>query len=123
MAGFSSAVSRAVVFDNKVAVDSSTVAAKFGLSFSVETKLTDLVILNLRQTIGSLELTTSRLSNGRLGGMDDLRIFMKDMGSSKCVTLLPLNDHEECWLNVSFPFSDALTQWKPFTPHSQPSYT
>jgi len=46
----------------------------------------DLLVLNLRQTMDSLELTTSRWSSGKWAGMSDLRVFMKDVGNSRFVS-------------------------------------
>jgi hypothetical protein len=88
--GFPAALSRAIAVDNKIISDASITSSKFNLTPAIATNLADLVALNLRQTIGSLELTTSTLSNGQLAGMDDLKVFMKDVGNSRCV-LPPLN--------------------------------
>jgi hypothetical protein len=54
------------------------------MSTSAAANLIDLHILNLRQTVGSLELTTSRL--GKSVAMDDVRVFMKDVGYSRCTS-------------------------------------
>ncbi|KAF8518821.1 hypothetical protein BU17DRAFT_66217 [Hysterangium stoloniferum] len=85
LSGFPSALSRAIAVDNKITSDASTTSSTFNLPSAVAMGLTDLVTLNLRQTIGSLELTTSSQSNGQLSGMEDLRVFMKDVGNSRRV--------------------------------------
>jgi hypothetical protein len=51
------------------------------MSASTASKLVDLHILNLRQTVGALEFTT--LGPGKRVGMDDVRVFMKDVGYSR----------------------------------------
>ena len=83
MSGYSDALSRAVAFDNSIVSATSAISSKFmSTTSSSVTNLTDLIILSLRQTVGSLEFTASQLSNQ---GVDDLRVFMKDVGSSRCV--------------------------------------
>jgi hypothetical protein len=51
------------------------------MSTSTATKLVDLHILNLRQTVGSLEFAT--LSPKKHVEMGDVRVFMKDVGYSR----------------------------------------
>lgn len=51
------------------------------MSTNATATLVDLHILNLRQTVGSLEFTT--LSPGNPVVMDDVRVFMKDVGFSR----------------------------------------
>lgn len=51
------------------------------MSTSAATNFVDLHILNLRQTIGSLEFTTSNY--GQPLSIDDVRVFMKDVGYSR----------------------------------------
>jgi len=82
LTNFSSALSRATALDNKVISDVTDVAYKTSLT---ATALKNLVILGLRQAIGSLEFTLSKFANGTFAGMDDARIFMKDVGSSRYV--------------------------------------
>lgn len=80
---FSSALSRATTLDNKIISDTTAVANKFNLSLSTTLKLTDLVILALRQAVGSLEFTIPRFSDGSFTGVEESRVFMKDVGSSR----------------------------------------
>ena len=61
-------------------------ASKLSLSANASVAYKDLLALNLRQTMGSLELTTSRWSSGKWAGMSDLRVFMKDVGNSRFVS-------------------------------------
>jgi hypothetical protein len=61
-------------------------ASKLSLSANASVAYRDLLALNLRQTMGSLELTTSRWSSGEWAGMSDLRVFMKDVGNSRFVS-------------------------------------
>lgn len=61
-------------------------ASKLSLSANASVAYRDLLALNLRQTMGSLELTTSRWSSGKWAGMSDLRVFMKDVGNSRFVS-------------------------------------
>jgi hypothetical protein len=58
----------------------TTSASQFNITSA--TNLTDLYILSLRQTVGSLEFTTSKST---LGGIDDVKVFMKDVGYSRSV--------------------------------------
>ena len=86
MSGYSDALSRAVALDNSIVSATSAISSKFmSTTSSSATNLADLIILSLRQTVGSLEFTASQLSNQ---GMDDLRVFMKDVGHSRCVRIL-----------------------------------
>lgn len=87
LSGYGSAFSRAINFENKITSDISSLSTSFSLSPLTSVNITDMIALSLRQTIGSLEFTTSRLSNGQLAGVDDLRVFIKDVGSSLCVQL------------------------------------
>ena len=82
LSNFPSALSRATALDNKVISDVTDVASKTSLTV---TALKNLVILGLRQAIGSLEFTLSKFANGTFAGMEDARIFMKDVGSSRYV--------------------------------------
>jgi hypothetical protein len=50
---------------------------------STATELVDLHILNLRQTVGSLEFTTMSQTRQEPTMMDDVRVFMKDVGYSR----------------------------------------
>ncbi len=114
LANFSSALSRATALDNKVISNVTAVAYK--LSLSATANLTDLVILGLRQAIGSLEFTVSKNSNGTFAGMEDSRIFMKDVGSSRYVGQLFFSFS----ISIHSPYSqnfttDAQTQWKSST--------
>ncbi len=114
---FSSALSRATALDNKVISDVSAVASK--LSFSATARLTDLVILGLRQAIGSLEFTVSKNSNGTFAGMEDSRIFMKDVGNSRYVGRT-FHSFSPFSISNPSPYSqtlatDAQTQLKSFT--------
>src|SRR6266511_4029774 len=81
LANYPTALSRAVTLDNTIMSD----VAKISLSAKISATYKDLLALNLRQTLGAIELTTSKLSNGSWAGMDDLRVFMKDIGNSRCV--------------------------------------
>jgi len=51
------------------------------MSTTAATKFVDLHILNLRQIVGSLEFTTLRPT--KRVDMDDVRVFMKDVGYSR----------------------------------------
>lgn len=57
-------------------------AANLDLSANSTALYQNLVALNFRQVMGSLEFTTSTLANGTLAGTSDLRVFMKDVGNS-----------------------------------------
>lgn len=72
---FPLSLSRAAALDTKIVSDTQ----KLGLPTPVAANLTNLVIMSVRQTIGSLEITTNRTGPVRL---DDLRVFMKDIGNS-----------------------------------------
>ena len=84
---YPSALSRAIALDTKIVSDANNLSSAIGLPSGVATNLTDLIILSVRQTIGSLEFTTVRSSNGQLAGPDEWRIFMKDFGTTRCVSL------------------------------------
>ncbi len=88
LSGYTSALSRAVNFENRIMSDIASISSNFTIPPSTTINITDMITLSLRQTIGSLEFTTSRLSNGRFAGVDDLRVFMKDVGSSSYVTYI-----------------------------------
>jgi hypothetical protein len=79
LSNYSSALSRAVALDTKIMSDTATLSA---LSSNTLSLYQNLVALNLRQTMGGLEFTTSVLANGTLAGAGDLRVFMKDVGNS-----------------------------------------
>ena len=87
LSGYSDALSRAVDFDNGIASATSAISSKFSMASSAAVNLADLIILSLRQTVGSLEFTAPQLSTTSQG-MDDLRVFMKDVGTSRCVCVL-----------------------------------
>jgi len=59
---------------------------------SIASKLVDLHILNLRQTVGSLEFTT--LKQGQRMDIDDVRVFMKDVGYSRLIFPFYKNDYD-----------------------------
>jgi len=81
LASYSSASSRANVLDDRIQYDASALASRLRISTSAATNLVDLHILNLRQTVGSLEFTTSK--PGKPMAIDDVRVFMKDVGYSR----------------------------------------
>jgi hypothetical protein len=60
-------------------------AANLSLSSDSILPYQNLVALNLRQTMGALEFTMSKLANGTLAGASDLRVFMNDVGTSQWV--------------------------------------
>ena len=84
LANYPDALSRAVTLDNRIMSD----VANLSLSANISAAYKDLLALNLRQTLGAIELTTSKLSDGRWAGMSDMRAFMKDMGNSRCVLIM-----------------------------------
>ncbi|KAI0353838.1 DUF1793-domain-containing protein [Trametes cingulata] len=77
-AGFSKAQERALALDQAIMADASKVSAHY----------VDLVSLAARQTMASLDITVSTGSDGKPNA-SDVRIFMKDIGSS-----LDPSDHE-----------------------------
>jgi hypothetical protein len=79
LSNYSSALDRAITLDTKI----MSGAANLGLSSNSTGLYQNLVALNLRQTMGALEFTTSTLPNGALAGASDLRVFMKDVGHSQ----------------------------------------
>ena len=79
LSNYTSALSRAVTLDTKIMSDAANLSA---LSANTSSLYQNLVGLNLRQTMGGLEFTTSVLANGTLAGTSDLRVFMKDVGNS-----------------------------------------
>jgi len=85
LSGYASALYRAVNLDRKIMSDIAAIASSVTIPPLTAMNISDMVALSLRQTIGSVEFTTSRLSNGRFAGLDDLRVFMKDVGSSSYV--------------------------------------
>jgi len=87
LSSYSSASSRANAFDDHIQRNTAAFASQFRMSSSTATKLVDLHILNLRQTVGSLEFTTSR--PGKPVEMKDVRVFMKDVGYSRSSLCLP----------------------------------
>jgi hypothetical protein len=60
LTSYSSASSRANALDDRIQLNASALASQLRMSTSTATKLVDLHILNLRQTVGSLEFTTSK---------------------------------------------------------------
>ena len=81
LADYPAALSRAVTLDNRIMSD----VANLSLPANISAAYRDLLALNLRQTLGAIELTTSKLSNGKWAGISDMRAFMKDVGNSRCV--------------------------------------
>jgi len=79
---YSSALSNANTLDTKIMSD----AANLTLSSNSSSLYQNLVALNLRQTMGALEFTTSVLPNGTLAGTSDVRVFIKDIGNSQWVS-------------------------------------
>ena len=92
LANYPAALSHAVILDNRIMSDVANLSLSANI---VSAAYRDLLALNLRQTLGAIELTTSKLSNGSWAGMDDLRVFMKDIGNSRCVL------HMSCLLRPS----------------------
>ena len=68
---FSDIQARAIAFDEAVMGNASKVSSHY----------VDLVSLATRQTLGSLDITVSTDSTGQPNA-SDVRIFMKDLGSS-----------------------------------------
>ena len=81
LTSYSSASSRANALDDRIQLNASTLASQLNMSTASATKFVDLHILNLRQTVGSLEFTTSR--PGEPVAVKDVRVFMKDVGYSR----------------------------------------
>jgi NAD/NADP transhydrogenase beta subunit len=79
LSNYSSALRHAVTLDTKIMSD----AANLRLTSNSSSPYQNLVALNLRQTMGALEFTTSVLANGTLAGTSDVRVFMKDVGNSR----------------------------------------
>lgn len=86
LASYPSASSRANAFDDAIQLSVSSIASQLNMSTSTAAKLVDLHILNLRQTVGSLEFTTS--NPGKSLTLDDVRVFMKDVGYSRSELLI-----------------------------------
>ena len=77
--------------DDRIQLNASALASRLRMPTSIATKLVDLHILNLRQTVGSLEFTTFR--PGQPMDMDDVRVFMKDVGNSRLIFPFYKNDY------------------------------
>ncbi|KAF9007830.1 hypothetical protein BDQ17DRAFT_1422506 [Cyathus striatus] len=63
--------SKAIEFDNKVLADGGAISSKYN----------DLISFSLRMTFAAMDITIPRLGNGTVD-TSDLKIFMKDIGSS-----------------------------------------
>ena len=74
VADYPSALQRAIALDNKI----------IGAATAISEHYADLVSLSARQVMGSLDITVSRDSQGNADA-SDVKIFMKDIGSSGCV--------------------------------------
>ncbi|EIW62884.1 DUF1793-domain-containing protein [Trametes versicolor FP-101664 SS1] len=80
-AGYADALARATAFDAAVIANASAVSSEY----------VDLVSLAARQSLSTLDITVSKDSNGNPNA-SDVRIFMKDIGSS--VTTARINPVE-----------------------------
>ena len=72
------AYNRAVALDKKIMDAAAAVSSAY----------TDIVSLATRQTLGALDITVSNGSDGKTNA-SDVKIFMKDVGTSQCVTPVP----------------------------------
>lgn len=77
VAGFSAAYDRAVALDEKIMNDAAKVSSHY----------VDLVSFAARQTMGSLDITVGNGADGNLNS-SDVKIFVKDIGNSRCVLLV-----------------------------------
>ncbi|TFK38777.1 hypothetical protein BDQ12DRAFT_683319 [Crucibulum laeve] len=75
LANSKDALSRAIALDNQI----------MSAGESISTKYADLLAVSLRQTMGSLEITLGRTTDGGQANMSDVRVFMKDVGSGRRV--------------------------------------
>jgi hypothetical protein len=94
LTNYPTALSHAIALDHKIASDATAMSSAIGLPSAVALNLTDLIILSVRQTIGSLEFTTVRSSSGHLAGPDEWRVFMKDLGGMRCALLIVSSERE-----------------------------
>ena len=85
VAGFSAAYDRAVALDEKIMNDAAKISSHY----------VDLVSFAARQTMGSLDITVGNGANGNLNS-SDVKIFVKDIGNSRCV--LPIYPDFVCIL-------------------------
>ena len=74
LADYPNALSRAVAFDEKVMDEAAKVSSQY----------VDLISLVARQVMGALDIT---VGSGGSTNETDVKAFMKDVGSSQCVTL------------------------------------
>ncbi|TFK38775.1 hypothetical protein BDQ12DRAFT_651125 [Crucibulum laeve] len=74
LSDFDAAKTRALALDNKIMSD----------GVAVSTKYADLLALSLRQTVGAMDITVGRGSNGKWN-TSDVKIFMKDIGTGRRV--------------------------------------
>jgi len=82
LANYPAALSHAVTLDNRIMSDVANLSLSANI---VSAAYRDLLALNLRQTLGAIELTTSKLSNGKWAGIGDMRAFIKDVGNLRCM--------------------------------------
>ncbi|KAF8992055.1 hypothetical protein BDQ17DRAFT_240301 [Cyathus striatus] len=71
VAKFDDVRSKAIDFDNKVLADGGAISSKYN----------DLISFSLRMTFAAMDITIPRFGNGTVD-TSDLKIFMKDIGSS-----------------------------------------
>lgn len=74
IADFQNAVSRASNLDDAILQNATAISPQYA----------DLVSLAARQTFGGVEFSVSNGSDGKWN-MSDVKIFMKDVGNSRCV--------------------------------------
>jgi len=81
LANYPAALSHTVTLDNRIMSD----VANLSLSANISAAYRDLLALNLRQTLGAIKLTISKLPNGKWAEIGDVRAFMKDVGNLQYV--------------------------------------